>query len=174
MAIYDYLPKYFQMEVNNLKALHPGFVVAQMPFKANDDLLQEKFNVKGSTSTTVGKMVANGNICTISKDGLTKVAAATDPLFICYNDPLNTLFPAANMYATNLDEECVRAVQIIPGDEWMSDIDYFAEGYPGTTYLSGRIVKLAAGDGLYDSDDWFTANNTLPDGTPAFHYVFIK
>lgn len=173
MAIYDYLPKYFQMEANNLKALQPGFVVAQMPFKANDDLLQAKFNVKNSTDTTVGTKVANGNICTISKDGLKSVGAATDPLFICYNDPLNTIFNAANMYATDLTEEHVRAVQLMPGDEWMSDIDYFAEGYPGTTYLAGRIVKLAAGDGLFDSDDWFT-NNTLPDGTVGYHYVFIK
>lgn len=173
MAIYDYLPKYFQMEANNLKALQPGFVVAQMPFKANDDLLQDKFNRKNSTDTTVGKMVANGHICTISKDGLKSVAAATDPLFICYNDPLNTIFPAANMYATNLDEEHVRAVQLIPGDEWMSDIDVLDANYPGSTYLAGRIEKVTTSDGLGASDDWFNMN-TLPDGTTAFHYVFIK
>lgn len=173
MAIYDYLPRYYQIEVNNLKALLPGFMVAQMPFKANDDLLQAKFNVLGSSDATVGKKVANGHICTISKDGLKKVESADDVLFITYNEPLMTLFPAHNMYATDLDEEHVRAVQLIPGDEWMSDMDVLDANYPGSALLAGRIEKVLTTDGLGASDDFF-ACTTLPDGTPAFHYVFIK
>lgn len=55
MAIFDYLPKYHQIEANNLKALQPGFVVSQIPFKADDDLLQAQFNVIDSTDSTVGK-----------------------------------------------------------------------------------------------------------------------
>ena len=31
--IVDLLPKFEQIEVNNLKGLQPGFVVAQMPVK---------------------------------------------------------------------------------------------------------------------------------------------
>ena len=179
MAIYDYLPKYHQIEANNLKALQPGFVVAQMPFKANDDLLQAKFNIVGSTDTTVQNKVANGHIVSISKDGLC-TAAENSVLFITYNDPLVTFGPRTHyaFYATNLDEEHVRAVQLIPGDEWMSDIDYFEQSggsyvYPGAANLIGRVVKVdATNDELGQSDDWF-AMDELPDGTSAFHYVFI-
>ena len=181
MAIYDYLPKYHQMEANNLKALQPGFVVAQMPFKANDELLKGKYNLLNSADNNVGHMVANGHIVNISKDGICTVANNSDPLFICYNDPLNEIIDGAAFYATNLNEEHVRAVQLIPGDEWMSDIDYFEQTvgadpkyiYPGAANLVGRIVKLGANDELYKSDDWFSVNN-LPDGTAGFHYVFIK
>lgn len=180
MAIYDYLPKYYQIEANNLKALQPGFVVAQMPFKANDDLLKGKFNILGNASETVQNMVANGHIVTISKDGLCKVASEGAPLFITYNDPIVKFGPKTHysFYATDLNEEHVRAVQLIPGDEWMSDIDYFEQSeskyvYPGAANLVGRIVKVdATNDELGQSDDWF-AMDELPDGTKAFHYVFI-
>lgn len=175
MAIYDLLPKYHQIEANNLKALQPGFVVAQMPFKANDELLKGKFNVVGSTSDEVGHMVANGQIVTVSVDGLCSVADAGDPLFITYNDPIVKVGPRQHyaLYATDLDEEYVRAVQLIPGDEWMSDIDVLDENYPGHEQLAGRIAKVESTSGLGKSDDWFSMK-TLADGTAAFHYVFIK
>lgn len=175
MAIYDYLPKFHQIEANNLKALQPGFVVSQMPFKSGDELLKGKFNVVGSADDNAGHMVANGHIVTISKDGLCTPAAATDPLFITYNDPIVKVGPRGHyaFYATDIDEECVRAVQLIPGDEWMSDIDLLSETYPGHDVLAGRIEKVEAGSGLGDSDDWFSMK-TLADGTAAFHYVFIK
>lgn len=175
MAIYDLLPKYHQVEANNLKALQPGFVVSQMPFKANDELLKEKFNLVGSSSEKVGSMVANGHIVTISKDGICAVGAAGDSLFITYNDPIVTVGPRQHyaFYATNINEECVRAVQLIPGDEWMSDIDLLAEAYPGKEFLEGRIVKVASEDGLAKSDDWFGMDE-LADGTKAFHYIFVK
>ena len=183
MAIYDLLPTYYQVEANNLKALQPGFVVAQMPFKANDELLKGKYNLKNSSSEAVQKMVANGHIVTISKDGLCTPTEGS-VLFITYNDPIVT-FGARDhyaFYATNLDEEHVRDVQLIPGDEWMSDIDYFAKSedsgeeylYPGAANLVGRIVKVdAENDELGQSDDWFGVKE-LADGTPAFHYVFVK
>lgn len=175
MTIYDLLPKYHQIEANNLKGLQPGFVVAQMPFKANDDLLKAKNNVVGSADETVGHVIANGHIVTISKDGLCSVSAAGDPLFITYSEPM-IRFGEGNhyaFYATDLNEEYVRAVQLIPGDEWMSDIDLLDENYPGKEQLEGRIVKLASTDALYKSDDWFSTD-TLADGTKAYHYVFIK
>lgn len=175
MAIYDYLPKFHQIEANNLKALQPGFVVSQMPFKSGDELLKGKFNVVGSADDNAGHMVANGHIVTISKDGLCTPTAATDPLFITYNDPIVKVGPRGHyaFYATDIDEECVRAVQLIPGDEWMSDIDLLGETYPGHDVLAGRIEKVEVGSGLGDSDDWFSMK-TLADGTAAFHYVFIK
>lgn len=193
MAIYDLLPKFYQMEVNNLKGLLPGFVVSQLPFKKNDELLKGKWNIVGSTSTSEGNYVANGHIVTISKDGIRSVKTNTAEdtedtnatLFITYNDPMVKVGPrnAYRLYATNLEEEHVRAVQLIPGDEWMSDIDYFkkvndAYVYPGAANLEGRIIKLAANDGVAKSDDWFAIDTngqgTLPDGTKAFHYMFVK
>lgn len=129
-------------------------------------------------------MVANGHIVTLSSAGLCKVGASTDPLFITYNDPLKTMFNGDKFYATNLGEEHVRAVQLIPGDEWMSDIDYLSSStsgqtttwaYPGGEYLASRIIKIDdSTNKIFKSDeDWF-GKDTLPDGTKAYHYIFVK
>lgn len=168
MAIYDYLPKYYQIENNNLKGLQPGFVVAQLPVKAGEDFLQEKFNVKGSTSTAATTKIANGHIVSITGDGIVD-ADADLPLFIVYNEPLNTIFDSAAFYATDLNEEHLRCVQLMPGDEWMSDMELDLSGA-----LSGRIVKIdnATNTNIYDSDDWFSVT-TMADGTTGYHYMFI-
>lgn len=168
MAIYDYLPKYYQIENNNLKGLQPGFVVAQLPVKAGEDFLQEKFNVKGSASTAATTKIANGHIVSITGDGIVD-ADADLPLFIVYNEPLNTIFDSAAFYATDLNEEHLRCVQLMPGDEWMSDMELDLSGA-----LSGRIVKIdnATNTNIYGSDDWFSVT-TMADGTTGYHYMFI-
>ena len=43
-----------------------------------------------------------------------------EDLFICYSEPLNTMFNENKFYAVNLKEEYPRLVQLIPGDEWMA------------------------------------------------------
>lgn len=170
MAIYDYLPKYYQIENNNLKGLQPGFVVAQLPVKAGEDFLQEKYNVIGSSSTAASSKIANGHIVSISGDGIVDPIEGA-PLFIVFNEPLNTIFDAQAFYATDLNEEHLRCVQLMPGDEWMSDmvLDLASDA------LSGRIVKIdnATNTNIYNSDDWF-AVTALADGTPAYHYMFVK
>lgn len=170
MAIYDYLPKYYQIEANNLKGLQPGFVVAQMPVSASAAFLAENKNVIGSNSTAASNKIANGHIVSLSDAGIVD-ADANSPLFIVYNEPLNTIYDGAAVYATDLREENLRLVQLIPGDEWMSDMNLNLTGA-----LAGRIVKIASNNTdktIYNSDDWF-AMGYLPDGTPAFHYMFIK
>lgn len=175
MAIYDYLPKYYQIEANNLKGLQPGFVVAQMPVSAvaaNTVFAQVGKNVLGASGTELSNKIANGHIVTLKAEGIVD-ADATSPLFIVYNDPLLTIHDNAAFYATDLREERLRLVELIPGDEWMSDMDLLAgENNP----LAGRIIEItenAATKTIYDSDDWFAMKH-LPDGTPAHHYVFIK
>lgn len=160
--IYDYLPTYHQVEPNNLKGLQPGFVVAQMNVA---DSAKAALTVSGSN----GKIMENGVICSISKDGIIAPTANSKNLFIHFSEPLNTVMPntAWKFFAVNLEEECPRLVQLIPGDEWMSDIEYDLTGA-----LQGRIVEIKEGDGQYDQDDWYSVS-TLPDGTAAHHYMFI-
>lgn len=171
MAFYDNLPKYHQIEANNLKGLQPGFVVAQMKIATAATFPQAKFNVVGSSDATEGTMIANGQIVTISANGIGD-ANSTDPLFIVYNEPLNTVASGAKFYATDTTEESLRLVQLIPGDEWMSDIDLLGDAYPGHAELAGRIVEVT-GESTMSDDDWFGVT-TLADGTPAKHYMFIK
>lgn len=166
MAIYDYLPQYYQIEANNLKGLQPGFVVAQMEVASSASFLEVGSNVIGSSSTDATKMIANGHIVSISADGIID-AGSDGPLFIVYNEPLNTIIDGARFYATNLDAENLRCVQLIPGDEWMTDMEYDLTGD-----LEGRIVEID-GSSTMSKDDWFSVN-TLADGTPAKHYMFIK
>lgn len=178
MAIYDLLPKYYQIENNNLKGLQPGFVVAQIPCKAGSVFLQEKYNKLGSSSTSATNMIANGHIVSVNGDGIVDPVMDA-PLFIVYNEPLKTLFDAEKFYATNLDEEHLRCVQLFPGDEWMSDmeLDLDSKKVEGaeTNPLYGRIVEINSVDteDIYKSDDWF-ACDSLADGTKAYHYMFVK
>lgn len=155
MAIYDYLPTYHQIEANNLKGLQPGFVVAQMEIapSATGDLLSSN------------GMFENGHICGISAEGIVKATGSERALFIHYSEPLNTLFNGAKFFAINPENECGRLVQLIPGDEWMSDMK------PEDVCIEGRIVELGT-ESTQSKDDWYSVN-VLPDGTPAHHYMFI-
>lgn len=170
--IVDLLTKFDQMEVNNLKGLQPGFVVAQMPVKADCAYVKTVNGVK---------YFENGHICAIDVDGIKVPATSDKALFISYNDPINTLFKGAKFYATNLEEENVRLVQLMPGDEWMSTIDYFAKTgepsaetyvYAGATAIEGRVVKVEKTSGLGKSDDWFNVEE-MADGTKAYHYIYL-
>ena len=166
MAIYDNLPKYYQIENNNLKGLQPGFVVAQMEVASNATFVQVGKNVIGATGTDKSNMIANGHIVSISADGIID-AGSDSALFIVYNEPLNTVIDSAKFYATNLNSENLRLVQLIPGDEWMTDMEYDLTGV-----LKDRIVEVN-GSSAMSKDDWFNVN-TLADGTPAKHYMFLK
>jgi hypothetical protein len=152
--IYDILPTYHQVEANNLKGLQPGFVVAQM-------------DVAASAKSTLAPngMMENGLICGISADGI--VPAASDGvLFIHYTEPLNTFAKGAKYFAVNIEDECPRLVQLIPGDEWMSDIAGLDSDF------AGRIVEITSDKGQYDHDDWYACDE-LPDGTKGHHYMFL-
>lgn len=161
MAIYDYLPRFHQVEPNNLKALQPGFVVSQMEVAkdAEEDLLTVN-------PVTGAKLMENGVICAISADGIVAPTGDENYLFISYTDPLNTMINSAKFFAVNVAEENPRLVQLVPGDEWMTDMEYDLEGV-----LAGRIVEITAESGA-SKDDWFKVT-TLADGTEAKHYMFI-
>ena len=148
MAIYDYLPKFDYIEPNNLKGLQPGFVVAQMDV-ADDTLL-----VKGT------RLFANGAICEIKTDGIHAATADTKVPFIHYTEPLNTIYNSDKFFAVNVDEECPRLVQLIPGDEWMSSRELTE-----AELLGGRIVKMT-GEGWYKV-------STMANGDAGHHYMFL-
>ena len=163
MAIYDYLPVYNFMEANNLKGLQPGFVVAQMEVKEDCALL---VNERGN------KMFENGHICSISRDGIDLWANGV--MFIHYTDPLNTLLPSDKYFAVNVANENPRLVQLIPGDEWMSTIDYENDAKYADVKedLMKHIVKLTKDD-KQSKDDWF-AVETMADGeTRGYHYMYL-
>lgn len=154
MAIFDYLPTYHQIEANNLKGLQPGFVVAQMDIAPS-----------ATASLLYNGMFENGRICGISADGIIPGASDAKALFIHYTEPLNTVFDGAKFFAVNPEEECGRLVQLIPGDEWMSDME------PSEVCIEGRIIELGT-ESAQSKDDWYGVS-TLADGTPAHHYMFI-
>lgn len=154
MALYDKLPTYHQVEANNLKGLQAGFVVAQM-------------DIADTAKTALLKdgMFENGHICAITKDGIIKATGQEKALFIHYTEPLNTVFDAAKFFAVDVTKECGRLVQLIPGDEWMSDMA------PEAVCIEGRIIELKPAD-KQSSDDWYSVT-TMPDGTAGHHYMFL-
>lgn len=154
MALYDKLPTYHQVEANNLKGLQAGFVVAQM------DIAET-----AKTALLKDGMFENGHICAITKDGIIKATGQEKALFIHYTEPLNTVFDAAKFFAVDVTKECGRLVQLIPGDEWMSDMA------PEAVCIEGRIIELKPSD-KQSSDDWYSVT-TMPDGTAGHHYMFL-
>lgn len=154
MALYDKLPTYHQVEANNLKGLQAGFVVAQM------DIAET-----AKTALLKDGMFENGHICAITKDGIIKATGEEKALFIHYTEPLNTVFDAAKFFAVDVTKECGRLVQLIPGDEWMSDMA------PEAVCITGRIIELKPAD-KQSSDDWYSVT-TMPDGTAGHHYMFL-
>ena len=154
MALYDKLPTYHQVEANNLKGLQAGFVVAQM------DIAET-----AKTALLKDGMFENGHICAITKDGIVKATGQEKALFIHYTEPLNTVFDAAKFFAVDVTKECGRLVQLIPGDEWMSDMA------PEAVCIEGRIIELKPSD-KQSSDDWYSVT-TMPDGTAGHHYMFL-
>lgn len=154
MAIYDYLPTYTVVEPNNLKGLQPGFVVAQMEVaeSAKEDLAPRG-------------MMANGCICGISAEGIIRATSETKVLFLHFTEPLRTLLPSDKYFAVEIENENPRLVQLIPGDEWMSDVKDLDVTY------AGRIVKITSESGM-SKDDWFKVT-TLADGTEGYHYMYL-
>lgn len=140
-----------QIEANNLKGLQPGFVVAQMPV-AED----------AKAELAPDGMMANGHLCTISKAGIVK-AEAGKPVFLHYTEPLNTMIDGARFFAVDIEAEYPRLVQLIPGDEWMTDMEYDSE-----LLASLGIVEMTK-DGI---TDWYSVTE-LADGTAAKHYMYI-
>lgn len=146
MAIYDYLPKFNYIEPNNLKGLQPGFVVAQEG-RVAEGLLKDG-------------MFENGKLCTLTKDGIVAAVADSRVIFIHYTEPLNTVYNSDQHFAVNVENECPRLVQLIPGDEWMSTEDL------GDNILGGRIIKVT------DTKGWYGVT-TMANGDAGFHYVFL-
>lgn len=145
MAIYDYLPKFNYIEPNNLKGLQPGFVVAQND-NVDAGLLKD------------GKFFENGKICKLDAEG--KIVAGdadAKALFIHYTEPLNTLRNSDQYFAVNVNNECPRLVQLIPGDEWMST--------DASCAIEGRIIKME-GKGWYEVDE-------MANGDKGYHYMFL-
>lgn len=161
MAYYDLLPRFHYIEANNLKGLLPGFVVAQMEV-AED--------AKAALCVKDGKFIENGTICTISKDGIVEWEEGK-PMFMVYNDPLNTIRQGDEFYATELEMENPRLVLLIPGDEWMAD--GVAADHKGLAeaIAAGLIVEVDENDGQ-SKDDWFGMHE-MPNGDAGKHYLFI-
>ena len=172
MAFYDLLHKFNYIEANNLKALLPGFVVAQMEVAkgAESDLCVE---VNGK------KFVENGTICTISPDGICAWAEGK-VMFVAYNDPLNTIINDDQYYATDIESENPRLVQLIPGDEFMANIDNNPDSPTyGKCLHKGLqaaidakwLVVLDENNGQ-SKDNWF-AMHTMPNGEPGLHLMYL-
>lgn len=163
-SIYEALPKFHQLEVNVLRGLQCKDVIAQANVKADSKLIKE-VEVFGGKK----KFVENGQLAVLTADGI-DIAAGKGALTIVYTKPLLRFGRQVANYATNIDEEDVRLVTLHLGDEWTTDIAPDALGY-AEEIAAGRIAQLTGKEG-YSHDDFF-ANDELPDGTKAYHYVFL-
>ncbi len=161
MAFYDYLPTFHYIEPNNLKGLQPGFVVAQM------EVAEAALS---SLCVLDGKFIENGTICSISKDGVCAWSEGK-PMFIVFNEPLNTIRDGDKYYATELANENPRLVQLIPGDEWMADGEASDHKGLAAAIAAGLVVELTSEDGQ-SKDDWFKVD-TMPNGDAGKHYMYI-
>ena len=163
-TIYDLLPTFHQIEPNNLKGLQPGFVVSQRNVVKEDSIIKKVNKVR---------YVENGRLAQISKAGIKAADGTEKVLFVVYNEPILTVGHNVSNYATDIDSEDVRLVQLIPGDEWMTDIDYDTDPKYAEIKeeLMKHIVKLTKANGQ-SKDDWYGVD-TLADGTKAFHYMYI-
>jgi hypothetical protein len=161
-TIYDLLPTFHQIEPNNLKGLQAGMVVAQMGVKDGCTLVNK-------TARAGFKFLENGHLCSISAAGV-DIWAADTPMFIVFNEELLTTVQGHKYYATDLDAEDPRLVQLFPGDEWMSDIDYDTDPlYAGVkAELDKHVVKITD-----KNVDDFYGTTTLADGTKAYHYMYL-
>ena len=167
MNIYNYLPTFAVLEPNNLKGLQPGFVVAQMEVAESEKVTGSALP-EGSILKEVAEgdkkhyFLENGMICMISKDGIKKYDGKAVP-FIVFNEELLTMTSMKKHYATDIDEELPRLVQLIPGDEWMSTLDY-------DTVYSG-VTGFATAD-KQSKDDWYSVE-TMADGQKGYHYMYL-
>ncbi len=161
MALYDLLPTFHYIEANNLKALLPGFVVAQMEVAES---------AKSALCVQDGKFIENGTICTISEEGIVAWSEGK-PMFMVYNDPLNTIFNDDKYYATEIANENPRLVLLIPGDEWMADGEVADHKGLQAAITAGMIKEVSSANGQ-SADDWFGVD-TMPNGDAGKHYLFI-
>ena len=177
MAFYDLLNKFNYIEANNLKALLPGFVVAQMEVKVSElaNLCVRKDGKQDSGDEDHpyrGWYMENGTICTISEEGIIPWSEGK-PMFIAYNDPLNTIIQGDEYYATDLESENPRLVQLIPGDEFMANCDdNNVCAHKGLEAAVGKgLVKLTSAN-KQSLDDWFAMDH-MPNGDKGVHFMFI-
>lgn len=164
-SVYEALPKFHQLEVNVLRGLQCKDVIAQTNIKTGSKLIKE-VNVFGGKK----KFVENGQLAILTVDGIDIAAGTKKSLAIVYTEPLLRFGRQVANYATDIDKENVRLVTLHLGDEWTTDIAPDALGY-AEEIAAGHIAQLTGAQG-YSHDDFF-ANDQLPDGTKAYHYVFL-
>ncbi len=167
MAFYDLLHKFHYIEANNLKALLPGFVVAQMEV---DENALNALCVNLGTAEEPKWYMENGTICSISENGICEWAEGK-PMFIAYNDPLNTIVNDDVYYATELNSENPRLVQLIPGDEWMAD-GVVADHKGLQAAITAGLIKVVDENSKQSADDWF-GMHTMPNGEDGIHLLFV-
>lgn len=181
-SIYDLLPVFNQLEPNSLKGLQAGLVVSQLNVKEGSKLIKEvnghRYVENGCLAklTKAGIDVADGGATEVpgSGDGAATPIAVEDQekcLFLVYSEPLRRFSKAVKNYATDIDSEDVRLVQLRPGDEWTTTIAPTDEAYKAEI-AKGHILQVGvdATKGLTKDDFW---TGYRADGTKAYHYVFL-
>lgn len=153
MGILNFLPKFKQIEPDNLLGLTMGYVLAQRPTKYTDGTYGVKTVTYGDA-----KFIENGILCALDADGKVVDAEGTEKqLFIHFTEELNTVIEGRKYFAVegNGDETFLRLVALVPGSEWTTNVEYDAE------------VLTAAGIIVTDE------NATLPTGEAAKSYLYV-
>lgn len=177
LQVYDFIPTFHYVEVNNLKGKLAGQVIAQVPVKADCTLIKQA----GPTGKQ-RKYLENGHLFAIVSDETSGVCMNVweegKPMFLSFTDPLPVMDNSAAFgdwkhYAVDLEEEFARFVRLTPGDEWTTDIDYFTDPlYTAIAETLKKVVICMNGKTGTGADDWF-GSATMPDGSKGYHYVYI-
>lgn len=159
MGILNFLPKFKQLEPDNLYGLTMGYVLAQRPVKytAAQGSTAESYGV---ATVTVGdaKFIENGILCALDGDGNVVDAAGTEKqLFIHFTEELNTIIEGRKYFAVEADgaETFLRLVALVPGSEWTTNVVY-----------DDKVLEDA---GIIVTNE----NATLPTGEAAKSYLYV-
>ena len=165
MNTYDLLPVFHQLEPNNLKGAQPGFVISQMNAVKGDSIIN-------TTAVKGARYVENGMLAQITKAGYKAADGKEAVLFLVYSEVVlsGLQYRTAN-FATDIDAENARLIQLIPGDEWTTDIAPTEPAY-AAEIEAGHIAEVTGAEGDYSRDDFLTTT-TLADGTAAHHYIYL-
>lgn len=150
MAYVRYFPTFHQLEPTLLPE-ESGFVVSQV-----------KVDLQNITKKSVSgvNFIENGILCTFDTKGEIVDYSAGKPLFIHWDEELNTVLPGNRYFAVEVEdtEVYIRLIRLVPGAEWTTTIAPNDAVY-AAAISEGKIVKVE--------------DTTMADGTVAYAYRCI-
>ena len=172
--LYNLLPQFKVVEINNVAALRMGHIIAQTPAKAGEVATYE---VKNSKQEVIAKFLENGVIVGYDKSGYLKNYSSTEHTQPClvYTEELITanMTGGLDQFANEFDANGVVYPRVLPlnlGDAFTTNnVSEIKDGY---AYVSNGVLTI---------DETYTAGkhmfiakvSDLPAGQEAVEFTYI-